>query len=253
MHGDDAIRRLRHRVAELDALDRPWAASPGTAGLLEHAVAVLAARAGDPEPPAAAVDPDEADNLVAACGLLAALGNTHSSLVAGPLDAGAQQWVGTARHTAPSPAEVRPVSSVLDPKPFAMGLHTSTAGPDGRSSWRVYLEAYRGSDLHPLPWTGWRLPVHLGARVREIPNARAWADFVAGYAVVGPDGMVPDWAAAAADHDGVHVTATAVVATQGIRLRVPGGTTAPTWWDVESTFWFRWCFDPPRRDPRADG
>jgi hypothetical protein len=113
----------------------------------------------------------------------------------------------------------------------------------------VYLEAYRGSDLRPLPWTGWRLPVHLCARVREIPSARAWADFVARYAVVGPDGLVPDWAAAAADHDGVHVTATAGVATQGIRFRGPGGTTAPTWWDVESAFWFRWCFYPPEGSP----
>jgi hypothetical protein len=257
MSGDGAaLRVLRRRVESLDGEDRPWVRSPGNAGLIEHLVAVLDARTGESmeaSTGAAAIDPAMADDVAASCRLLARLGRAHPELVAGTLRWDAQQWIGTGRHAAPEPAAVVPATpTASEPKPFGVGLFTSTAGPDGRSPWRVYLEAYRGSDLFPLPWTGWALPVVPPARVRELASARDWVELVTQYPAVRSGLVHPNWAAVAKDYDGVHFTFSAVVAIQGVPLRTAAGPTRPGFWDVESTFWLRWSFAPARRDHRAD-
>lgn len=142
MLGDQGPRRvLQRRVAELDATDRPWATSPGPAGLIEHVVSVLSARTGDPVEagtgPAAALDPATADEIVAGCRVLADLGRDRPDLVAGPLP-DRQQWIGTARHRRPEQAAFLPPGTAPSRED---GLWTSTAGPDGRSSWRAYGRA----------------------------------------------------------------------------------------------------------------
>jgi hypothetical protein len=38
----------------------------------------------------------------------------------------------------------------------------------------------------------------------------------------------------------VHLSAGAIAAAQGFCFRFEGGVTAPLYWDVESTVWFRW-------------
>ena len=187
MSGTPALRVLRERIARIDAADRPWATSPGVAGLLEHAVAVLADSAGDPaEQPARSADPLDpatAEEATDRCRLLAAVAMRRPDLVGGPLRPDAQQWVGTARHHPPTPARLRPPTATTSTagKPFRTGLFTSTAGPDGRTSWDLYLQPYRGSDLYPLPWAVWRLPVQPDARVREIARASDWTNLIGHY------------------------------------------------------------------------
>lgn len=112
--------------------------------------------------------------------------------------------------------------------------------------WRLYLEDYRGSDLYPLPWETWRLPVERTATVREIISAEDWADFVATYPRIYGDYVYPQWHEAAADVDAVHLSLRAVAAIQGVSIRTALGPAAPTFWDVESTLWLRWRFAPPR-------
>ena len=58
------------------------------------------------------------------------------------------------------------------------------------------------------------------------------------------DGLIyPNWPAIAEDFDAVHLTAMAVAAIQGVRITTEMGLIAPSYWDVESTFWLRWSFD----------
>jgi len=40
----------------------------------------------------------------------------------------------------------------------------------------------------------------------------------------------------------VHITISAIAAIQGMRLETPRGLLAPSYWDVETTFWLRWSF-----------
>jgi hypothetical protein len=251
MVAEGPARVLRERMVALDAAHRPWSTAPGAAGLLQHATSVLSARTGAEEAvtgPGAALEPTAADVIVAGCRLLAELRGEQPALVTGPLDRDAQQWVGLARHDQPDQAHFRapPPDLVPDPKPFGFGLFTSTAANDGRGSWRTYLEPYRGSSLYPLPWTVWDLPVGPGARVREVTSAQEWAALIEEYPAH-RDGLAqPAWQAVVSDWDGIHVTLAAVAAFQGLVLRTAAGPSAPAYWDLESTFWLRWRFGPPR-------
>jgi len=248
-HG--TLQVLRRRVQLLDAPDRPWASSPGTAGLIEHTTATLDAHTGDPDEAetaaSAALDPADADDIVQHSAVLAEIGRQYPELAGGPLRRDAQQWIGTGRHTPPDPANFLPGTTMTppSPKPLTVGLYTSTAGPDGRSMWRTYLDLYRGSDLYPLPWNAWDLHAHAQARVREVVTAQDWARLVEDYPLTHAGQAYPDWKAVTADHDAVHLTLTAVVAIQGLPMRTAAGPTAPAFWDIESTLWLRWSFGPP--------
>jgi hypothetical protein len=76
----------------------------------------------------------------------------------------------------------------------------------------------------------------------EITCARDWASFVEAYSRVAAGMLLPDWSKVSQHHDGVHVTARAVVATQGFSFRTRRGVTAPAFWDVEQTLWLNWIF-----------
>jgi hypothetical protein len=130
-------------------------------------------------------------------------------------------------------------------KPFWCGLHTSTALAGGEGLWEIHLDTTRTS-LFPRPWYVWAAPARPDARVREIPTAAAWAEFVSSYPLE-HDGLIyPDWCRVARDYDGVHLTLHAVAATQGIELRVDGATIAAPYYGVESTFWLHWAFSAPQ-------
>lgn len=59
--------------------------------------------------------------------------------------------------------------------------------------------------------------------------------------------LYPDWRAVAQRYDAVHMTLRAIAATQGLLFPTDEGQIAPTFWDVESTFWLRWCFRSVRQ------
>ncbi len=213
----------------------------------------MADEAGDP----AILEPSAADALTGACHLLERIGQSNPSLVRGPLDAARQHWIGTPQH-APSPAAPpAPVrerfigaedASTLPPstKPFDLGLFTSTATRSGLSMWRAYLDLNRGSDLYPLPWYTWEVRVSEVCSVLDITSAREWAEFVAAYPRTEGGLLYPDWHKVVGAFDAVHMTARAVVATQGFNFPTPRGLTAATYWGLESTLWLRWRFDSVR-------
>lgn len=234
----EALAALKRRFAELDAVPSP---EPE----LIRFVSVMGAYTNTAMPEdLAALDPDEADELAGGCQLLDAIARDEGGLVSGPLDHERQHWVATTRHTWPperahfvEPADAAP--GRRSTKPFHTGMFTSTAARTGKSTWRTYLDLYHGSDLYPLPWRTWR--VRTAGSVVEIASARQWADFVRTYPDHEAGLLYPRWTAVAKDYDGVHLTLGAIAATQGFSFHTPAGLTAPAFWDVESTFWLRWC------------
>ncbi len=110
--------------------------------------------------------------------------------------------------------------------------------------WELYLEVTR-STLLPQPWHVWAVPVRGDVRIRDIPNAAAWVEFVTTYPLPHDGLTYPDWRQAAKDYDGVHMGLHAIVATQGIQLSAGDSTIAAPYWGVESTFWLHWGFLSP--------
>ncbi|MFC5144967.1 hypothetical protein [Streptomyces aureoversilis] len=252
-------RILRRRVAQLDAAAD---LTVDTEARLRHFTSVMTgwtepemtALAGGP----AALAPsevEEADELADSCLLLGRLARDQECLVRGPLDRTRQHWIGTSPHELmphrrPAPDREHFTAPGGDPgppstKPFRLGLYTSTARRDGPGMWRMYLDL--GSSLHPRPWQTWELPVtDPAADVLGIGGASDWAAFVGRYPLVRGDDVYPDWAKAARDFAGVHMTLRAIVAAQGFRVPVADGLAAAPFWDIESVLWLRWCFSAPR-------
>ena len=251
MERDHAVGLLRQRLCELDTGRLPVVPSVSDPRLV-HVVTVLQTATNTSMTPAggrpAVLAPAAADALTRDSRLVAALAADHPPLVAGPWDRARQHWVGTARHHDPDRARFDPARAATSgPKPFGLGLHTSTATRQGPSMWRTYLDLYHGSDLYPLPWSTWELrPDDGDVSVLHITGAGDWAAFVDRYAPTAGPAMSPDWAAVSRDVDAVHVTLPAIVAAQGFGLRTARGITAPAFWDVESTLWLRWRFASAR-------
>jgi hypothetical protein len=207
----------------------------------------------------AIIAPAVADEMVSASRLLGDIAAYEPSLVTSPLRTGRQHWVAVAERDSPIGAVstqpratcFRVPSASADDRaavqPWAMGLYTSTATFDGVSMWREYLEPFRGSTLYPLPWNTWEMAVDAdNIRVAEIVSASKWVEFVETYALTS-DGLVyPDWVEIAHEFDAVHVTLPAIVAAQGFYFDSVQGLIAPAFWDVETTFWLRWCFSGAR-------
>jgi hypothetical protein len=88
--------------------------------------------------------------------------------------------------------------------------------------------------------------VNRGIKVAEIVSATKWVEFVCAHARIS-DGLVyPDWVGIAREFDAIHVTLPAIAAAQGFHFHVPQGIIPPVFWDVETTFWLRWCFSGAR-------
>lgn len=98
----------------------------------------------------------------------------------------------------------------------------------------------------------WPLRPSPGARVYEVDGPQAWVDLVNRYPLevsrsrrhdwwrtTGRDGrwFIPDWLAVSADHDAVHLTVAAYLATPGRALDMDGGATVVAGWDPDATFW----------------
>jgi hypothetical protein len=201
-------------------------------------------------PPVAA---HRADEIVAASKLLERLRTRAPEVAVGPLSRREQYWIATGR-----PAHLPPREGSLDPKqfiavtananvaqstkPFEVGLYTSTGVFGTFGMWWCYLRLNSESTLFPRPWKIWTLEAAPDADVLEIANAAQWVDFVSADPLVSDGIIYPDWKTVADQWDGVHMSAAAVAATQGIGFSSDGDIVAPPYWDVESTFWLRWSF-----------
>ena len=236
---------LHRRVSELDgdAFYRPpdeqdrdllqfvWVMSAYVPNSMGHAgEAVIAAAA--------------ADAVMARSQLMTRLAQQASDLTDGPVSRKHQHWAVAAHPIrTPSPLELR------DPKlasvrqrtslnPVEVGAFTSTPGPAGNSMWEIYLHLLpRGL----APTHVWTLEL-LDDPVLEIDSAIEWVRLADRYGRE-VDGMIrPDWSEVAEDYAGVHLAARAVAAIQGFSFETAAGLTAPAFWDVEQTLWFRWAF-----------
>jgi len=108
--------------------------------------------------------------------------------------------------------------------------------------WRTFLELGSERSLHPRPWTVWRLQPEDGVAVLEIDSARGWRDFVQAFPRVRGRFISPDWTQVACEYDAVHITLAAIIATQAFTFAATPHVIAPSYWDIETTLWLRWCF-----------
>jgi hypothetical protein len=197
---------------------------------------------------------EEADELVAGSELLRRVRSERAGLVTGPIDRNHQYWISVERRLHQPPRatqlEVGQFNGLLDTdmnaattKPSQLGLFTSTGSPDSFGMWWSYLQEYHGSTLFPEPWIVWHVDLAPGSRVLEISTAAQWLEL----ALTAPrqdQGVIyPDWPAVAKRWDGVHLTLSAIAATQGICIATKNATVAPTYWDVESTLWLQWVIE----------
>lgn len=191
------------------------------------------------------VSADDADEVVRGCKLLRDLGERHHNLTAGPLQAERQVWVAVpAREQAAlvqalyvdgaHPHQQRERALV---KPPGIGLYTSTQPVDCEPPWLMYLRLYYGSDIHPLPWGVYVCEPVADVRAYEVATAGDWVELHRRYPESTPSGIVPDWSTFSREFTCVHICLQAVVALQGMRLRLPGGVSAPAFYDIETTFW----------------
>jgi hypothetical protein len=249
----NAYGELRRRVARLDEeTGDPRRADAHSD--IERFIAVmeLITDSGDATelPPILAAT---ADALVGRCRLLRRLDGVVPEIVTGPFHATPQYWVATGKLGRITPGELTPSESYcvavddldavpVGAKPFGVGLFTSTGVLGGHGMWRTYLDLNRWSTLHPMPWHTWAVTPRRDAVVHEISNATQWIDFVRSYPLRRGALIYPDWRSVARDMDAVHMTLRAIAAIQGLRFPVGSGVVAASYWDVESTFWLRWCF-----------
>lgn len=246
----DAAAILGERMASLDAyLDRPWSSREPKA-LIDRFVKVMRqytgaymSEVGGGRP---VVHPEHADDAVGESRLLREIGERRPDLATGPVDLASQRWSCSARKgLAPSRERFLPPSSrdaPATPPPLAFGFYTSTATGPNSSMWTTYMTMYRGLTF-PEPWRTWEVagdPANV--RVAELTSARGWVELVERYPKLSGEIATPDWSALAADFDGVHVTITAVAASQGFRCESAVGPVAAPFWDVEQTLWLRWPF-----------
>lgn len=253
--------QLERRVAELDHGLRDSASVGVLDADLMHFIRILEQTVPAGRLPDAAsaetADVAEADRWLRRCELLGRVAAQAPSLVDGPIDLGAQYWVATSNRPGtpdrePAPRESHFVPAAVStevpgfatgPKPFGVGLFTSTEAAGDHGMWRRYLSGYEGSgSLFPMPWHVWRLQVRAEARVYGISDAARWVGLITDFPRMTKGYLHPDWTAVAAVYDAVHVTLRAVAAAQGLSFATDGGPTAAPYWDTEQTFWLRWSF-----------
>lgn len=120
-----------------------------------------------------------------------------------------------------------------------------------------------GGDMNLVrpPYVCYRLSVSEAARVYEVDGPESWHQLCLRYPAVGqhpvlptypspnPAYLVPDFAAAARDWDGVHLTLGGLLTSEQVSLSDSAGTTEHWGWDGEQTIWLRWCFETQTRMP----
>jgi hypothetical protein len=229
---------LRTRLRELDSDDRSSNSGPSDPRL-QHFIWVMGsftdARMEHECVDPAVLSPELADRMTQGSELLRDIASDEPHLVSGPIQRTMQHWTATGRHGAEPPAADR-----------LHRFYTATATRAGPSMWRTYLNMYYEPYLFPLPWRTWLLEFDPDAPVLEITGAREWTDLVERYPAEGAAGLVgPDWAGAAREYAGVHLTLSGIVAVQGFTFPTRHGPTEPEYWDVESTRWLAPRFNAP--------
>lgn len=182
-----------------------------------------------------------------------------------PLDRGAQLALG-ADNTTPDPTFLLGGGDwevyAQHPSGYVTTSTALTAVPtDHIRSGRHAVAAAGGSDWQPdYPLAQSLLRIHPDARIAEVTSPEDWNRLTRTHPATRRDGTpdanllhsagidhgpCPDWAATAADVDGVHLTLSAVLTGLFVPVTADGVTT--TMWsnDSELTIWLRRAWDDP--------
>lgn len=205
-----------------------------------------------------------------------------------PIDRDEQTWAAPYRAPAAAPtptmfnAPKRPMTRwERRTNKSENGLYTSTL-LDGTTAMLSALDSGMASDLMiSYPVRSWRLRATNTARVYEMRGPLDWHRLCARYPVQGlldasdEPGVIqnekvypllrvegearyataiecllaPDWAAVAADWDGVHMTFGGLLTCDKVRVASAAGWSMNRFWDLEQTLWLRWAFGKPERLP----
>ena len=194
-----------------------------------------------------------------------------------PLDVAVQQWwhSGSPDPDRIVPPRFRRFEEVYEAGQFTFaGLWTVSDPPP-----QVHRQLISSWELEPDPVSRWHLPIDRDVRVWEIHRPADWVRLVTTYRAIGRpssgwelpglnqhrrdlavllgvDGqqaarttgrqVVPDWAAAAADVDGVHLSWAGFLTAEGFVSDLDGGdVTMLRYWFSERTLWLRDVFGDP--------
>jgi hypothetical protein len=162
-----------------------------------------------------------------------------------PLDRGVQIWA-SADGARPDPARFRAdawrLAQPRPPGPLG-GPWTATAGHDADEPAWLRVRERRTPTGEPAAGGLWHLVVADEARVFEVDGPLAWRWLCRRYPdTVGRGEVLPDWAAVAADWDGIHVSVGGLVTAHGVAVGSANSWSTVRGWGAEGTLWLRWAF-----------
>lgn len=254
----DAQSELKRRVAELDAEPYYKEEPRNTSNDLSRFISVMQRITSSGSPMGgydfSCTSARDADVIQKNCSLLDRLEIALPEITTEPLRLNYQFWVAIGE-----PSELQKKDLTLteshfigisdaplikaSTKPFYVGLFTSTGVVGTYGMWRIYNKHYDYRiSPPPPPLRTWSVEPYNNVVVREITSAVDWVEFILSNPRHENGLLYPDWKLIARQCDAIHMTLRAIVAIQGLYFKTEQGLIAPTYWDVESTFWFRWCF-----------
>ena len=162
-----------------------------------------------------------------------------------PLAPERQVWVAHEGET-PEPSDwKRPNSPPSRWERYAqkpLGLQYTTTLHQGYASLLIAYEN-RAGDLWPQSWPlqcwGMRMPADV--KVYELNGPQDWHRLCVAYSAHDFDDgrLVPDWGAASADWDGVHLSLGGLLSCEQRRVDSAEGWSMHEFWHAETTFWLR--------------
>ena len=126
------------------------------------------------------------------------------------------------------------------------------------TSFFVAVDGYVGDlDIYTLPFECWELLVDHDVQVFEVHGPTDWNRLCVRYPARGttdgappdPEWLVPDWAAAAEDWDGVHLSLGGLLTAEQVRHQSKDGISMLNFWQAEQTYWLRGLASNARRLP----
>ncbi len=246
---------MQQRLHDLDADPYRHRERGGLLADIRHYIDVIGS-VTDNGRPGLEISARGADEMLAASKLIRYLKKNIPEITNGPLRLDAQYWIGTEK----SPdtrkqgfplhetyfIDAMTAERETTVKPWHFALFTSTAFLGTYGMWRMYLECGGESTLFPKPWAVWSVKPKATVKIREIESAEDWEKLILAYPRRGKGGLFPDWQRIAhgiEGYDAVHMTLQAIAALQGFPLKTTEGLIAPSYWDIETTIWFHWCFE----------
>lgn len=255
MRREQRTSELERRVAVLDAAlrDAAHARLPELAAAFVRVMSAVSFR-GTPDGDVERATAERADEVASRSLMLARLLELAPWMTAGPnSDECEQVWIATQRPEWQSPARSIPtrddfvtpstLPNDLTKRPLAFGLYTSSANTEYRGMWDTFVRQNTTDALWRRPWITWRLGIAGTPRIYNITTARDWVALVERYPYMDEKWVHADWSKIGENYAGVHISPSAVFAVEGLAVSSQYGDIAPTYWDVESTIWLRWCFE----------